>query len=404
MKRCAALIFLNLCLIFAMVLPTSSKAASRGWSAEGSKWYYHDENGKVMTGWVLDGDSWYYLDPQTKAMCTGWRAVSGSWYFFGDSGKMRTGWQKIAGEWYYFGDSGRMRTGWQAVSGSWYYFGGSGVMRTGWQKISGEWYYFGDSGRMRTDWQEVTGYWYYFGDSGKMRTAWQKIGGYWYFFTAGGKMRTGWEKISEAWYYFSPGGKMQTGWQKISEVWYNFRESGAMLADGIFAISGKEYAFAADGHWRGEQSEVFFAAAKFMKEKQIVTDDMTKEEKLRACFDWLADKKNFSEMNPWIPHYKGVDWPQRYAGYFFEHTTGNCFSVNAAFAYMAKVIGYEEVYCCHDTGHGWAEVDDQVYDPEWARTHAGNWFARSYDEPDPEGMQNYKALRKKDIAWRYVAI
>ena len=49
-------------------------------------------------------------------------------------------------------------------------------------------------------------------------------------------------------------------------------------------------------------------------------------------------------------------------------------------------------------------VDDLVYDPEWARTHSGNWFARSYDIPDPSGLQNYKALRNKEIAWRYVKI
>ena len=297
---------------------------------------------------------------------------------------MRTGWQEVSGKWYYFGSNGRMRTGWQEVSGKWYYLGTNGVMRMNWQEVSGKWYYLGTNGVMRTNWQEISGKWYYLGTNGVMRTNWQQVSGKWYYLGTNGVMRTGWQELGSAWYYFNA--------------------SGVMADDGIYTISGKKYAFASGGRWRGEQSPVFFAAAEFMEEHQIVTDDMSRDEKMRACFDWLANKKNFSECNPWIPHYKGVDWPERYAGYFFEHTTGNCFSVNAAFAYMAKVIGYEEVYCCHDTGHGWAEVDDLVYDPEWARTHSGNWFARSYDIPDPSGLQNYKALRNKEIAWRYVKI
>ena len=41
----------------------------------------------------------------------------------------------------------------------------------------------------------------------------------------------------------------------------------------------------------------------------------------------------------------------------FVDGAGNCFSYGAAFAYMAKAIGYKNVYCCNSGGHGWAEVD-----------------------------------------------
>ncbi len=95
---------------------------------------------------------------------------------------------------------------------------------------------------------------------------------------------------------------------------------------------------------------------------EVTTPDMTKEEKLRACFDSFA---NLRERNPWIPHDTSPVWPQRYANSLFDTRSGNCISYAAAFGYMARVIGYEEVYVCNSGGHGWTEIDGLVYDPEW---------------------------------------
>lgn len=399
-----------------------AQAQSPAWQWENGAWYYVAEDGEPLKGWQEVEGAWYHLDPATGAMDTGWKEVSGSWFFFGESGRMRTGWQKISGGWYYFGDSGRMRTDWQSIAGVWYYFGGGGRMRTGWQKIAGEWYSFADSGRMQTGWQKISGAWYYFRESGKMQTGWLKSGNAWYYLAQSGRMQTGWLALNGSWYfldesgrmctgwlergenryYFSSSGVMQTGWCLVGEDWYYLGSSGAAAGEGILEIGGKKYAFGENGVWRGEQNETFFAAAEFIESHEIVTDDMTREEKLRACFDWLANKKNFSESNPWIPHYKGVDWPERYASYFFEHTTGNCFGVNAAFAYMAKALGYEAVCCCNSGAHGWAEVDGLVYDPEWSRYHTGNFYALRYE--DSPSSQDYGSALRKDVDWRYVKI
>lgn len=129
-------------------------------------------------------------------------------------------------------------------------------------------------------------------------------------------------------------------------------------------------------------------------------DSLTKSQKLKICFDYV--KGAYIEKNPRIPHYNGMDWPVVYANDMFVNGVGNCLSYGAAFAYMAKAIGYEEVYCCHSGGHGWAEIDGLVYDPEWSRHHfTYSYYALSYDTKTD---QNYKGAIAPGYAWMHIKI
>ena len=106
---------------------------------------------------------------------------------------------------------------------------------------------------------------------------------------------------------------------------------------------------------------------------------MTREEKLYASFHYLKD--NYLE-GVRRDTYTGPDWPVVYAKDLLIDGKGDCFSFGASFAYMAKAIGYEEVYACNSGGHGWTEIDGKLYDPEWA-THSDkySYYGMSYDEP-----------------------
>ncbi|MCI8282965.1 MAG: hypothetical protein HFI76_15110, partial [Lachnospiraceae bacterium] len=131
----------------------------------------------------------------------------------------------------------------------------------------------------------------------------------------------------------------------------------------------------------------------------ITNDSMSPEEKLRVCFDYV---KTYEESRPRMPHYLGIDWPIIYANDMFLNGSGNCCSYAAAFAYMAKAIGYEEVYCCNSGGHGWAEIDGLVYDPEWSKWHhVYNYFALSYDTPTDQG---YKGAIGAGKPWMRIKI
>ncbi len=133
---------------------------------------------------------------------------------------------------------------------------------------------------------------------------------------------------------------------------------------------------------------------------RITNDSMTKEQKLRVCYDYV--KTAYPEIKPRIPHYTGMDWPVIYANDMFVRGAGNCCSYAAAFAYMAKAIGYDEVYCCNSGGHGWAEIDGLVYDPEWSNWHhAYDYFALSYDTKTD---QDYKGAIGAGKPWMRIKI
>lgn len=86
----------------------------------------------------------------------------------------------------------------------------------------------------------------------------------------------------------------------------------------------------------------------------------------------------------------------------FVDGVGNCFSYSSAFAYMAKAIGYKNVYCCNSGGHGWAEINKLVYDPEWSRHNSDStYFGVSYKTklgPD------YKGAISPGYPWMHVKI
>ena len=76
-------------------------------------------------------------------------------------------------------------------------------------------------------------------------------------------------------------------------------------------------------------------------------------------------------------------------------------SYGAAFAFMAKAIGYTDVYCCNSGGHGWAEVNHLVYDPEWDIHHKNSFYGISYDA---KCGNDYKGAISAGYWWMRVKI
>lgn len=77
------------------------------------------------------------------------------------------------------------------------------------------------------------------------------------------------------------------------------------------------------------------------------------------------------------------------AGYFandhFLHHNGDCVSDAGAFAYLAKAIGYKNVYVCADAvqsnnnAHAWCEINGYVYDPLFAEAKSySKYYGATY--------------------------
>ena len=124
-----------------------------------------------------------------------------------------------------------------------------------------------------------------------------------------------------------------------------------------------------------------------------ITDaSMTKEQKLRTAFESFRTKR---ELNPFGAVYTGYDWPQKYSRYFFTTQTGDCIAFAVAFAYMAKAIGYTNVYAINSTGHGWAEINGLIYDPEWS-LHSSEYYGTPYSFVPRIMLSATTRMRKTD--------
>ena len=149
-----------------------------------------------------------------------------------------------------------------------------------------------------------------------------------------------------------------------------------------------------------ESDEVLFAAAQAVA--KCTDSSMKREDKLRPAFDYI--KENYLEgvrHNPPIP-YDDPEWPVIYASDILINGKGDCYSFGAAFAYMGRAMGFEESYAVNSGGHGWAEIDNRTYDPEWSM-HSNNYsyFGMRYDEkcdvPYASAIESYTDQKRRQV-------
>lgn len=216
--------------------------AATGWVEEGNQWYYydryedavtnqwvkspssgiyyyHDDDGAMVTSsWVDEGDYLYYVN-SFGARCTNeWRYMYGydddsyeeSWYWFGSNGRMAVKKTTLNGKVYYFTPDGKMLTGWvdgfdpnslanidgEVSDDKVIYCDHNG------ERVSSRWMYLFAPHDEDLENQE----WYYFSASGKIyRNTKKVINGKSYIFDEKAEMLSGWVKSeasdSEAVYY-----------------------------------------------------------------------------------------------------------------------------------------------------------------------------------------------------------
>ena len=274
-----------------------------GWEYIGSKWYYFDQNGWMVTGWQKVKGSWYYMESKGAMVNSGWKWINSKCYYFDKNGKMAANtwidrsyvdadgawvkdkkqepdkWIQSSGRWWYrHGDGTYTKSDWEYIGNKWYYFDQNGWMLTGWQKVSGSWYYMDSNGaRVADGWKWINNKCYYFDKNGKMaadtwidgsyvdasgvwikdkkqepenvtKTGWVQYSGHWmYYNTDGSYVKSNWKSVNSIWYYFDQNGWMVTGWMTLSSGKYYLNPTknsdgveGAMLK-GYKQIDGKWY-------------------------------------------------------------------------------------------------------------------------------------------------------------------
>ena len=117
------------------------------------------------------------------------------------------------------------------------------------------------------------------------------------------------------------------------------------------------------------------------------TYSMTQAEQLQASFDQLA-KSVVYERSTEVP---SGDWIGSYAMNTMSEHKGNCYGYAAAFAYIARGLGYEAMVCTGTvtsalggrTPHAWTEVKVgrkwYVFDAEMQRAKGSGYYKQTYD-------------------------
>lgn len=206
-------------------------------------------------------------------------------------------------------------------------------------------------------------------------------------------------------YFFNEGVLQKNDIVGNSEEGYFYAGSDGAIdygySDGV-TIDGIDYIIINGKAWSvfTESDKALFQAAKDIA--KCTETSMTKEEKLKCAFDYI--KSNYLEGVRHNPPYRESDWPVVCANDIFVYGKGDCYSYGAAFAYYGKAIGCSDCYAVNSGGHGWAEIEGLVYDPEWSM-HSDNYpyYAMTYDEkcdvPYKSSISDGAEWKRKEIVF-----
>ena len=224
------------------------------------------------------------------------------------------------------------------------------------------------------------------------------------------KVKRGWVILKNGKKRYYRNGKRLLGFQKIGKNYFYFNKNGIMQVNKTIPNGTKGYTYYTNrkGHVyaKTKGSKYFNANGSRMSDKQlaeflskqiaarITTPGMSKEQKLQTCFNWVIKKyyyiwRRFDQG--------GQDWPAVFANDHFLYGKGDCLSDAGAFAYLAKAIGYKNVYVCADArqsnnnAHSWAEINGLVYDPLFAEAKSySKYYGCTYGSYGLYAVTRYK--------------
>lgn len=337
----------------ATVAPTKPKS---GWETlkNGQKRYYRD--GRYVTGLQTIGRKQYFFSAKGYLLRDAWGTAGGKRYRTDRRGVIiKDKLIRVKDKVYYMDSKGAMKKGWKTFKTGKSYFGSNGVRMTGLRKIGKTRYYFDKKGIMQ-------------------KKCWKTFKSGKFYFKANGAGAVGLTKIGKDYYYFNGKGVMKKGTTKVRTTIYYLDEKGVLQAR-----KEKSQYYNANGTKMDSLQVQDFETLQRARAivGQITTPQMTQAQRLKTCFDWVI-RKPYVTRRP-FSNFSG--WPAVYANDHFVLNGGNCQADAAAFAYMAKALGYKNIYVCADSdgtyglAHSWAEVDGLVYDPLFAeaKSYSGNY-------------------------------
>lgn len=237
-------------------------------------------------------------------------------------------------------------------------------------------YRYYKNGKMyKNVWKKINDRKYYFKANGNAATYSYKIRGQYYIFSVKGQLLTPKKnkliQIGKDKYYVSPKGTPVRGWQIISKKLYYVSKTGKCAA-------GRTYGgitFTKDGSGKNDTSTQL--KIKTMETiSKITNSKMTKNQKLRACFNYTMSCRFWGGKYPKSVTAKG--WYKAHALDMITTRAGNCYGYACMFAALASELGYQPyIIDARIPGeHCFVMIDGRYYDNMGNRfgTAANQWY------------------------------
>lgn len=395
---------ITFCLL--LIVPAAASGKD-GWQNMGTTYTQYYRNEMPVTGIQTINGKVFYFDSKGYLKRNSWVYVGADTYRTNSHGQIiKKRIVKLGEKSYCFYSDGRLRrNAWVYIGKNTYRTNSHGQVIT---KIlvkldENHYSFYADGNLRRNAWVSVNGKTYRTNSHGMIiKNKLVKLDGKVYYFKANGRLMKGWMTFKAGKSYFNSDGSRCTGEKRIGGKTYLFYSNGNLtgyLMTGKTSYTSGNTTYYLDGKGvvemkvvkTGGTEKYYNTAGKQMSNAQgldyvtfqtakgiaasITNSSMTMEQKLQTCFDWVIRKpyitwRQFSSFDGWIP---------TYANDHFLRGGGNCQSDAAAFAYLAKAIGYTEIYVCVDSdgtnpnGHSWTEINGKVYDPLFAE--AKNYYA-----------------------------
>lgn len=257
--------------------------------------------------------------------------------------------------------------------------------------------------------QTQTGISWMYTDGSVLKNNWLELNGLKWHFDANGNLQTGLVTVKNKTYLLFANGMVATGWQAIGDGIYYFNADGTMAKsttidgfklgnDGkvqftqeqLAAVNASNQIAAVTTGIPSNASNEKLAKVVSGVLGQIITPEMTDEQKLLACFNWVCDTTSYKRTY----ETPAGDFTGEYAMDIFTTHQGNCYRYASAFAYLAKGCGFDTHVVTGMiksakgglTPHGWAEVSVNggwyLFDPDMADAkpvYRNAMFMRTYE-------------------------
>lgn len=216
---------------------------------------------------------------------------------------------------------------------------------------------------------------------------WLDEGGHRYHTDANGALQTGWAELDGQRYFFFDTGAAAVGWTTLGTDVYYFDANGVMARDtvinGCIVGSDGKLLKTLDETGKAQQAAVVEGIL-----ASIITPEMTEDEKLRACYNYMVNTHSYKRTY----ETPTADWTGTFGLEILTSGQGNCYRFASAYASLVKGLGYDARVA---TGriissrgglapHGWTEVligdTWYIFDTEMQYATKGrkNYYFKTY--------------------------